>query len=65
MTQKKTKTTTTTKVDAELARMARTVAAFRGVELYEYLDSVLRAPVAADYRKIVKADGQAEKGGKS
>ena len=67
MTAPKKKDPITTKLDAEVLRQAKTIDAYRGIDLYDYLHSILADRVAQDFRKIVKADtdGKAEKGGKS
>lgn len=56
------KNTTTTKVDAELLRQAKTVASFRDMDLYDYLDGILREAVARDYRGIVRPGAGSEGG---
>lgn len=43
-----------TKIDAELLRQARTIAAFRDEDLYDVLDSILRGPITEQYREIVR-----------
>lgn len=54
------KNPTTTKIDAELLRQAKTVAAFRGIDLFEYLDTIIRAQVGADYRQVVREPKEGE-----
>lgn len=53
------KATASTKVDAEILRRAKTVAAQRGIDLYDYLDEVLEERVNADY-KVAAARMQQE-----
>lgn len=48
------KNPTTTKVDAEILRMAKIIATYDRVDLYEYLDSLLRARVIERYHEIVR-----------
>jgi hypothetical protein len=52
---------TTTKVRSELIRKAKTVAAFRDVDLFDYLDQVLTATIDRDYGRIVKGDSEGGK----
>lgn len=40
---------TAVKIDAEVVRQAKVVAAFRGISLAEYLSETLRPTVARDY----------------
>lgn len=47
---------TTTKVRSELIRKAKTVAAYRDMDLIEYIDQLLTPLVERDYRKIVRED---------
>lgn len=42
----------TTKIDATLLRRANVVSALRGVKLYDYLMSILRPVIEADYKAI-------------
>jgi hypothetical protein len=48
------KTTTTTKLPSELLRRAKTVAAYRGIDLYDYLVEALSPTVNKDYGGIVR-----------
>jgi hypothetical protein len=50
------KRVTTTKVDSELMRKAKVVAAYRDVDLFEYLDGLLRSLIERDYSRIVRED---------
>ena len=43
---------TTTKVSDNLMRQARTVAVQRGIDLYDYIDSILRPVIEEDYSEI-------------
>ena len=61
MTAPKEKNPITTKLDAEVLRQAKTISAFRGIDLYDYLHGLLAPLVAADFKRIIKD----EKGGKS
>lgn len=54
------KNATTTKVDVDLLRQAKIIAAYDRVDLYDYLDSILRAPIDARYRQIVRDPDAAE-----
>jgi hypothetical protein len=68
VTAKKKKNDASAKLDADLLRQAKVICAYRGLEMYDYLNGILAGPIGADFRKIVKAeahDGRAEKGGKS
>lgn len=52
---------TNTKVEEELLRKARIVAESRKVDLFDYLDALLRPSVERDYRHFVrKAAEEAE-----
>jgi hypothetical protein len=44
---------TTTKVEAGLLRKANIVAIHRGLDLYDYLDGVLRPAVERDYARMI------------
>lgn len=44
----------TIKLDPELMRMARTIAAIRQIRVGAYLDSILRPTVTRDYRSLVR-----------
>lgn len=48
---------TTTKVEAELMRMARTVAASRDIDVQDYIDTVLRPVVTTDYDALTSGKG--------
>jgi hypothetical protein len=48
--------TTTARLPVELLRQARVVAAFRGIDLGDYLVSLLSGLVASDYAKIVRPE---------
>src|SRR4051794_26689375 len=48
---------TTVKMRSELVRRARTVAAYRDIDLFEYLDQLVGPMVDRDYQAIVKAEG--------
>lgn len=43
---------TTTKIDRELLRKARTIASYRDVDLADYLDDVLRNKIEVDFKLI-------------
>jgi hypothetical protein len=45
---------TTTKVDAELLRKARMVALFREVDLFDYIDGMIRGPIERDYEQMFR-----------
>jgi hypothetical protein len=49
---------TTVKIPADLARKARVVAVLRNVDLFDYLDGVLRAPVERDYQKAIEEEAK-------
>jgi hypothetical protein len=53
---------TTTKVDEELIRKAKSIASIRGIDLYELIDGLLRPPIEEEYRRRVRDDK--EGGGK-
>jgi hypothetical protein len=44
---------TTMKVAPDLLRKARMVSLDKGVDLYDYIDTLLRAVVEADYRAMI------------
>lgn len=48
--------TTNTKVDKELLRKARAVADKRDIDLYDYLEAILRLPVESDYDRLLEED---------
>lgn len=50
------KRVSSTKVSAEILRKAKTVAAHRDIDLYDYLESVLEGPVSRDYTEIIPKD---------
>lgn len=51
------KRTTTTRIEVELLRMAKTVAAYRDIDLAAYLDEVIRQRVQQDYDAIIRKGG--------
>lgn len=48
------KNPTTTKVDAELLRQAKLIATYERIDLYDYLDSLIRDRITQRYRQIVR-----------
>ena len=51
---------TTTKLDAEVLRKARTVALYRDKELFDYLDAIVRPVVERDYHKMIEEEAKGE-----
>jgi len=49
---------TTTKVWAELLRKANMVALHKGIDLFDYVDAILRPAVEADYARMIQAESQ-------
>lgn len=49
---------TTVKVDKDLLRRARTIASYRGLDLGEYVDAILRPVVDRDFAQIVRPDAR-------
>jgi len=47
---------TTTKVDAELLRKARHVALYKDVDLYDYIEGLLRPLIEEDYTRMIKRE---------
>lgn len=45
---------TTTKVDKQLIKMARQVAIERGMELFDYLEGIIRPVIERDHAKWVR-----------
>lgn len=54
------KTLVSVKIDADTYRMVKTVAAWRGLDIAEYLTEVVRPAVRRDLAKINKEAGKAE-----
>lgn len=48
----------TTRVAADVARMARILADDEGIDLYDYLDAILRPVVAERYQQFVRREGK-------
>jgi hypothetical protein len=48
---------TTTKVYMELLRRARIVAIHREIDLFDYLDGILRPVIDRDYDKMIREEG--------
>ena len=46
--------TSSTKVRTELLRRAKTIAAHRGIDLFDYLDEVLSDRVNLDYKAVAE-----------
>lgn len=42
------------KIDKELLRKARVIAAIRGIDLFDYLSAIFRGRVAEDYHRLVR-----------
>lgn len=49
---------TTTKVYTDLLRRARQVAVNKDVDLFDYIDSILRPAVDTDYRKMIEREAK-------
>lgn len=47
-----------TKVERELLRKARAVADFRDVDLYVYLDAILRDTIEPQYKEMVRSEAK-------
>lgn len=45
---------TTVKIDSELHHKARMVALARRIELYEYLDEIIRQTIDHDHKQIIR-----------
>jgi soluble cytochrome b562 len=45
---------TAVKIETEIVRQGRTIAARRNITLAEYLSDILRSTVAKDYREVVQ-----------
>ena len=54
--RKERRLTTTARLPVELLRKARVVAAYRGVDLAEYLVGLLDAQVERDYSEIIRPE---------
>ncbi len=44
----------TTKIDGELLRLAKIIATYENVDLYAYLDSLIRGPITERSRQIIR-----------
>jgi hypothetical protein len=51
-------TKTTVKLWEDLARKAKIVAAIRGVDLFDYLDSIIRPVVERDHSQAIKDEAK-------
>lgn len=49
---------TTAKVPVDLVRKARVVATIRSMDIQEYIESVLRPAIEADYRKAIQDEAK-------
>ena len=49
---------TTTKVWAELLRKANMVAMHKRIDLFDYVDGILRPAVEADYARMIQSESQ-------
>jgi len=58
--KQKTLSKTTTKVDVDLLRKARLVAIYRNVDLFDYLEGLLRPLVDVDYARMFRNEATKE-----
>jgi hypothetical protein len=49
---------TTTKVWADIIRKAKMVSTFRGIEMFDYLDAIIRPVITADYEKMIRGEAK-------
>lgn len=49
---------TSTKVEREILRKARAVADYKRIDLFDYLDSLLRSSVEDDYSEMLREEQQ-------
>jgi hypothetical protein len=49
---------TTTKVFLSVIRQAKTVASYRGIDLFDYLDSVLKPAVSRDFNSLFNKESR-------
>jgi hypothetical protein len=56
----KQRTYVSVKIDAEIYRLIRTVAAYRGVNVGDYLSDIAEPPARRDFDKMKKESGQDE-----
>ncbi len=49
---------TTTKIDPPLLKKARQVAISRGIDLYDYIDAMLRPAVERDYDRWIQEEAR-------
>lgn len=49
---------TTTKVYVRLIRRARMISDHRGIDLFEYIDSLLSGPIDRDYRQLIENEAE-------
>lgn len=63
--EKRRPVSTTTRIDVELVRKAKIVAIWRDMELFEYLDAILRPVVQGDYEHRLREEARRRPSGES
>lgn len=55
---------TTMKVEPGLLRKAKMVSTYREMEMFDYIDAILRPVVERDYDKMIQTEAKGEEGGR-